>query len=162
MNEAAALPVDVDVDVEYAFDDDDVPDRDSIRDWVVATLASAGRQDVGEVSVRVVDEAEGLGLNEQYRGKASATNVLSFPADDAVVPPGEHPPLGDIVICGPVVAREAAEAGRPAADHWAHMLVHGTLHLLGYDHENDRDAAEMESLETRILASGGIADPYAA
>jgi probable rRNA maturation factor len=112
------------------------------------------------VAIRIVDADEGQALNLQYRGRDYATNVLSFPAD---LPPGVNLPLiGDLVICAPVVAREAAEQGKKPTDHWAHMTVHGTLHLLGYDHMEDAEAEAMEALETRILAGLGIADPYLA
>jgi probable rRNA maturation factor len=110
-----------------------------------------------------VDEAEGRALNKQYRNKDSATNVLSFPLADAELAklPAEVPlALGDIVICGPVVAREASEQGKDSADHWAHMLVHGALHLFGYDHQTDEQAQEMAAYEARILAVGGVENPY--
>ena len=115
-----------------------------------------------EVSVRIVDEVESRNLNRQYRDRDYATNVLSFPGGDAALPPGLPRPLGDIVICGPVVQRESAEQGKTATDHWAHMLVHGTLHLLGFDHALEPEAARMEAMEAQILASRGVGDPYAA
>lgn len=100
-------------------------------------------------------------LNRDYRQKDKATNVLSFPAGAIEGLPAEAAPLlGDIVICAEVVSDEAAEQGKSTDDHWAHMLVHGTLHLLGYDHETDDDAAEMEGLEARILTVNGLRDPY--
>jgi len=103
------------------------------------------------------------GLNRDYRGKDKPTNVLSFPAGQvAGLPDAEPVPLGDIVVCADVVSDEAATQEKAPADHWAHMLVHGTLHLLGFDHEDETDAATMEALETRILAAGGVADPYGA
>jgi probable rRNA maturation factor len=112
------------------------------------------------VSVRIVDTEEGQALNLQYRGRDYATNVLSFPVE---LPPGVNLPLiGDLVICAPVVAREAAEQGKKPADHWAHLTIHGTLHLLGYDHIDEAEAETMEALETRVLAGLGIADPYIA
>ena len=122
--------------------------------------ASAQRRKLAtELSIRIVDIAEGRALNRDYRGKDYATNVLSFPAE---LPPGVSLPLiGDLAICAPVVAREAAEQGKDPRDHWAHMTVHGVLHLLGYDHIQDNEAEAMEALETRILAGLGIADPYA-
>ena len=99
-------------------------------------------------------------MNRQYRGKDYATNVLSFPAE---LPRGVTSPLlGDLVVCAPVVAREAREQGKPPRDHYAHLTVHGVLHLLGFDHQNERDATRMETLETRVLAALGIADPYQA
>ena len=109
--------------------------------------------------MRIVDEAEGRALNARWRGRDYATNVLSFPAE---LPPGVALPLlGDLVVCAPVVAREAAEQGKPEADHWAHLVIHGTLHLLGFDHESESDAVVMEGLERELLAGLGIGDPYA-
>ena len=108
---------------------------------------------------RIVDEAEGRALNERWRGRDHATNVLSFPAE---LPPGVALPLlGDLVVCAPVVAREAAEQGKAEADHWAHLVIHGTLHLLGFDHETEAEATVMEDLERALLAGLGIGDPYA-
>lgn len=152
----------ISVDVQFASEAPGVPAAEDIESWI--TSAVSGRCDGVdiEVSVRVVDEAEGRQLNRDFRGKDDATNVLSFPSDSDVSPPGAPHPLGDIVICGPVVGREAVEQGKALADHWAHMLVHGALHLLGYDHEAERDAERMEALEKEILAAHGVADPYAA
>lgn len=114
------------------------------------------------VGIRVIDTKESADLNHNYRDKDYATNVLSFPADipDAIAAELEEIPLGDLAICAEVVEREAIEQGKPASAHWAHMVVHGTLHLHGYDHENDTEAEEMEALERRILAALGIDDPY--
>jgi probable rRNA maturation factor len=129
----------------------------SIRAWVRAALATRG-EERGEIAVRIVDEAEMRALNGRYRHKDYPTNVLAFPAD---LPAGvDVPLLGDIVVCAPVVAREALEQGKRARAHWAHLLVHGTLHLLGHDHERPRAAAAMEALETRVLAALGFPDPY--
>jgi probable rRNA maturation factor len=111
-----------------------------------------------ELCVRIVDEPEMRALNARYRGKDYATNVLAFPAE---LPPGvELPLLGDIAVCAPVVNREAEAQRKAPRAHWAHMLVHGTLHLLGHDHERARDAAAMEALEKRILAGLDFPDPY--
>ena len=142
------------VDVQIAADAAGIPASDSIRDWVQrAVNETAPGRDV-DVSVRIV--------NRDYRDKDKPTNVLAFPAGDAgFVPPGERLLLGDIVVCATVVAGEAEEQGKPLDHHWGHMLVHGTLHLLGHDHATDRDAEVMETLERRVLASLGIADPYA-
>ncbi len=114
------------------------------------------------IGIRVVDAKESADLNRDYRGKDYATNVLSFPGDipEAIVAELEEIPLGDLAICADVVEREAIEQDKPAAAHWAHMVVHGTLHLHGYDHEDDAEAEEMEALERRILAALGIDDPY--
>ncbi|HNC69405.1 MAG TPA: rRNA maturation RNase YbeY [Pseudomonadales bacterium] len=133
-----------------------IPAARSIRTWVRAALDSDHTD--AEICVRIVDEAEMRDLNARYRSRDCTTNVLSFPAE---LPPAvDVPLLGDIVVCAPVVAREAAEQHKPARAHWAHMLVHATLHLLGHDHERAREAARMEALETRILATLKFPDPY--
>jgi len=150
------------VDVQIAADAAGIPASDSIRDWVqrAVDVTEPGRD--ADVSVRIVDEQEMRALNRDYRDQDKPTNVLAFPAgDDGFAPPGETPLLGDIVVCAGVVAREAAEQGKPPGHHWSHMLVHGTLHLLGHDHVTDPQAQAMEALERRILESLGIADPYA-
>jgi probable rRNA maturation factor len=135
-----------------------VPAPASFRRWVEAALKGARRRKATEVAIRIVDAEEGQALNLQYRGRDYATNVLSFEAD---LPPGiDLPLIGDLVICAPVVAREAAEQAKKPNDHWAHLTIHGTLHLLGFDHIEDAEAEEMEALETRVLAGLGIADPY--
>ena len=135
-----------------------VPSPISFRRWVEAALAGARRRQVSELSIRIVGTREGRTLNRTYRDKDYATNVLSFPVE---LPPGVRLPLlGDLAICAPVVRREAAEQGKPAAHHWAHMTVHGVLHLLGYDHIVEADAVRMEALETRILKGLGVPDPY--
>ncbi len=147
------------VHVGYAVPRAGVPATASFRRWVEAALRGAKRRRATELSIRIVDAAEGRALNRDYRGRDYATNVLSFEAD---LPPGPKLPLiGDMVICAPVVAREAAEQGKPPRDHWAHLTVHGVLHLLGHDHIVEAEAEAMEALETRILAGLGIADPYA-
>ena len=154
----AAVPA-LSLSVGYAAPRAGVPSPASFRRWAEAALRGARRRKAAELSIRIVDTAEGRALNRDYRGKDYATNVLSFPAE---LPPGvDLPLLGDLAICAPVVAREAAEQGKRPRDHWAHMTVHGVLHLLGYDHVQDAEAEAMESLETRILAGLGIADPYA-
>lgn len=149
------------VDVQYAVDEEAVdpaiPGTADFERWVRAALA--GEREAAEVSLRVVGVEEGAELNASYRGRSGPTNVLSFPCDS---PPGMEPPLlGDVVMCAPVVAREAREQGKPGAAHWAHMTVHGILHLLGYDHETPGEADVMERREARILATLGYADPYA-
>ena len=146
----------VTVDIDNASGCDEVPDPSAMRRWVEAALAGARGE--AELAVRIVTEAESAELNGHYRHKQGPTNVLSFPADlpEAV----DIPLLGDLVICAPVVAREAHEQDKTLDAHWAHMLVHGTLHLLGYDHIDDADAAAMEALETRILAGLGFPNPY--
>lgn len=145
--------------VGYAVPRAGIPSPASFRRWVEAALRGAKRRKATELSIRIVGADEGRTLNRDYRGKDYATNVLSFEAE---LPPDLKLPLvGDMVVCAPVVAREAAEQGKHARDHWAHLTVHGTLHLLGYDHVVAAEAETMEALETRILAGLGIADPYA-
>ena len=134
----------------------DVPSKHAFRHWVKAALA--GRCSEAEIAIRIVGDAEGAQLNYVYRRKQGATNVLSFPAD---LPAGVPVPmLGDLVICAPVVAREVREQGKSVNDHWAHLVVHGCLHLLGFDHESMVDAETMESLEREILGRLGFGDPY--
>ena len=150
---------DVVVHLGYAAPRRGVPAGASFRRWVAAALLGAGRRRATELSIRIVGAREGRTLNRTYRGKDDATNVLSFPAE---LPPGiELPLIGDLVLCAPVVAREAAEQGKAPRDHYAHLTVHGVLHLLGHDHLEAEQAARMEALEIRILAGLGIADPYA-
>jgi probable rRNA maturation factor len=152
------------VDVQFACEDAGVPEAHEIRGWVELAAQRSGRLADGEsdVAVRIVGAAEIQTLNQQYRNKDAATNVLSFPAGAIQgLPEGESHALGDIVICASVVRDEAVRQAKPLADHWAHMLVHGALHLLGFDHGGDEDAAQMESLEVAILESRGIANPYA-
>lgn len=154
----------VTVDIQVAGSVANVPDRAAIRSWIEAAVMEAAGQQTYDVSVRIVDEDEGRALNKQFRDKDYATNVLSFPSDDSVqhLPPELQGALGDIVICGPVVEREAGEQGKDVAHHWAHMLIHGVLHLLGHDHEIDADARDMEAVEARILGRRGVTDPYIA
>jgi probable rRNA maturation factor len=149
----------LEVDVQYAAEDAaGLPAPRAIETWVAAALA--GRAAGAQLTVRIVAEAEGRELNERYRGCAGPTNVLSFPFEN---PDLLQPPLlGDVVLCAPVVRREAAAQGKMPEAHWAHLVVHGVLHLLGYDHEEEVEAAAMEGLETRILATLGFPDPYAA
>ncbi|MGH8145651.1 MAG: rRNA maturation RNase YbeY [Rhodanobacteraceae bacterium] len=142
----------------YALPRRGIPSAASFHQWVASALASARYRKPAELSIRIVGARGGRALNREYRGKDYATNVLSFPIE---LPRGIISPLlGDLVICAPVVTREAREQGKLPRNHYAHLTVHGVLHLLGYDHMNDADAARMEKLETRILATLGIADPY--
>jgi probable rRNA maturation factor len=146
------------VHISYGVARKGLPSALSFRRWVDAALAGAKRRKPAELAIRIVGTREGRTLNRDYRGKDYATNVLSFPVE---LPPGVTLPLiGDLAICAPVVAREAAEQDKLANHHWAHMTVHGVLHLLGYDHMEEAEAEAMEALETRILAKLGIADPY--
>lgn len=115
----------------------------------------------GELTVRIVDEPESAELNRRFRGRSGATNVLAFPAGDMPAVGPEPVPLGDIVVCAPIVAREAQQQKKPLAAHWAHMLIHGSLHLQAYDHMTDIEAERMEARERELLAELGISDPYA-
>ncbi|MDH4039742.1 MAG: rRNA maturation RNase YbeY [Gammaproteobacteria bacterium] len=137
-----------------------VPDEEDLRSWIAAALASQPARGDTEISLRLVDAQEMAGLNRDYRGKSGPTNVLSFPAD--LPAELELPLLGDIVICAPVVREEALAQHKTLAAHWAHMAVHGTLHLLGYDHIEDDEAIAMEALETAILADLHYPCPYQA
>ena len=148
----------VELHLAYAVPRRGIPAAASFRRWAEAALAGARHRKPAEISIRIVTAREGRLLNQQYRDRDYATNVLSFPVE---LPRGvKSPLLGDIVICAPVVAREAREQGKSGRDHYAHLTVHGVLHLLGFDHQNGKDAAKMEALETRVLAGLGIGDPY--
>lgn len=153
-------PVHLDVSVTYAVPRHGVPSAVSFRKWVAAALK--GRIREADLAIRIVDGKEGRSLNRHFRGKDYATNVLSFPAELPKGLPKELklPLLGDLVICAPVVAREAREQHKPLVAHYAHLTVHGALHLLGWDHDNEADAVCMEQLEREILAGMGIEDPY--
>ena len=146
----------ISIDIQMACPSEEAPGEDSMQRWVGAALRD--ERETAELSVRIVDEQESAALNQQYRGKAGSTNILSFPFDAVI--PEPLPILGDLVICAPVVAREAAEQNKSLEAHWAHMCVHGVLHLLGYDHVGDRDAEVMETLETDILLGLGYPAPY--
>jgi len=136
--------------VQYAAAGEGIPTRAQVRRWVAAAL-----EQNAEITVRFVDEAEGRELNRDYRQKDYATNVLSFVYE-------VEPVQGDLVICVPVVAREAQEQGKTLEAHYAHLVVHGALHLQGYDHENDADAEVMEARESAIVTKLGYPDPYPA
>ena len=133
-----------------------VPDVAVLRRWVSATLQQA-YSDL-EQTIRIVDEDESQALNKAYRSKDRPTNVLSFPAEASEYI--DYDNLGDLVICAPIIEREARQQGKSVAAHWAHMVVHGMLHLQGYDHLDDEQAAKMESLEIEILATLGHTNPY--
>jgi probable rRNA maturation factor len=149
--------VNLQVDIQHASTES-APDEEDIRSWISAALRACEQTADAEVSVRVVDSPEMAELNGRYRDKAGDTNVLSFPSD--LPPELELPLLGDIIICAPVVVREAAEQNKTPQAHWAHMTVHGTLHLLGYDHIEDHEAEIMEALESNILGNLGYPCPY--
>ena len=155
-------PINLDVSVGYAVPRAGLPAAVSFRKWVAAALD--GRIRDADLAIRIVGTKEGRALNRHYRGKDYATNVLSFPADVAEgvkMPKGvKMPLLGDLVLCAPVIAREARDQKKPLIAHYAHLTVHGALHLLGWDHDDDTDADCMEQLEREILAGIGVADPY--
>jgi len=158
-------------EIQYGCREYYIPEPSLIREWArlayseivegsAAEITGAGTDGPVELTIRIVDEEEGAVLNKRYRKKDGATNVLSFPFDGPNASPQSI--LGDIVICAPVVAREAQVAGALAQDHWAHLVVHGILHLCGFDHKTHRQAEIMESLEVSILAKLGFHDPYEA
>jgi len=138
------------------------PARGHMNRWAAAALGRRG--DGREIAVRVVGKSESRALNRQWRGKDKPTNVLSFPAPEQArrrLPREAFLPLGDLVICADVVRREAQRDGKPLAAHWAHMVVHGTLHLAGYDHETgERERMRMERREIAVLKGFGIGNPY--
>jgi probable rRNA maturation factor len=151
------------IEVQRATDEGSTPDDAFVVAWITRAIGAAGEAAVSEVSVRIVDADEIQALNRDYRDKDWPTNVLSFPAGDVAGLPDDEPaPLGDIVVCASVVRDESAAQGKAILDHWAHMLVHGALHLLGHDHESEAEAEAMETLEARILEAHGISDPYKA
>jgi probable rRNA maturation factor len=144
------------LDVQVACEGVDLPSEIDFRRWAKAALAGAAVDAAAEITLRIVDEAEGAALNQRYRKKAGPTNVLAFPYDVET----EQDLHGDLVMCAPVVQREAREQGKTAAAHWAHMCVHGILHLCGYDHATQDEADVMEGLETSILVGLGFPRPY--
>lgn len=146
----------IDLTLQVATAQPGLPDRSQVENWARAALQS---RTSAELTVRLVGLEESAALNERYRGRQGATNVLSFPAE---LPPEleDLPLLGDIVICAPLVEEEAEAQGKDPVAHWAHLVVHGVLHLLGYDHVDEDDAERMESLETRLLRELGFPDPY--
>lgn len=150
----------VQIDVQYVCESSaDLPTEEDFQRWADIALCD---DDDAEVTIRIVDEDESRELNHQYRGKNKPTNVLSFPMElpEELAGEMEDGLLGDLVICAPVVAREAAEQNKPLPHHWAHMVIHGMLHLQGYDHIEDDEAEEMESLEIKLLQQLGIENPY--
>lgn len=151
------------IDCQNASSAANLPSEDQLALWVNhvlqhPALADDSSLENAELSIRIVDKEESQTLNRDYRQQDKPTNVLSFPADlpDVI----DIPLLGDLVICAPVVEQEAREQAKTGDAHWAHIVVHGVLHLLGYDHIDDNDAAIMETMETEILATLGIACPY--
>ncbi|NAW69673.1 rRNA maturation RNase YbeY [Vibrio sp. V27_P1S3P104] len=149
----------IELDLQIAVENEqNLPSFEDFSNWLTAAITPFQHQ--AEVTIRIVDQAESHQLNLDYRGKDKPTNVLSFPFE--APPEVELDLLGDLVICQPVVEQEAIEQEKPLMAHWAHMVVHGSLHLLGYDHIDDQDADEMEALETEIMQKMGFNDPYLA
>lgn len=155
------------VDIQVALDEDSniaIPDNEQIQYWASKAVShtSKGVKDKAQMTVRIVNEEEITHLNSEYRHKYNETNVLSFPfISPPGIPENEVPDsLGDIVVCAAVVKREAEEQNKVETEHWAHMIVHGTLHLLGYDHQEEQAANEMEALEVDIMKELGFANPY--
>lgn len=147
-------------EIQRAITSGDIPGDEQFQRWIRAVPGTKTQK--FELTIRIVDEPEAQRFNREYRGRDYPTNVLSFPAE---LPEGlpedvRQSQLGDLLICAPVVASEALELQRPASDHWAHLTIHGILHLLGYDHELTAAAVVMESLETKILRDLGVSDPY--
>jgi probable rRNA maturation factor len=151
------MPIEIDFE---NVSNTDTPNEQECLVWVKSALA--GRKDQATVSIRIVDSAESQQLNRDYRGKDKPTNVLSFPFDAPQGVPEEafDYMLGDLVVCAPIVIEEAHAQNKEIGHHWSHLLIHGTLHLLGYDHIKDEEAETMEQLERDILATLGVPDPY--
>jgi probable rRNA maturation factor len=155
--------------VQYAVPRAGLPGAARLQTWAQAAYevhhaahARGRRRPVPpvQVSLRIVGAAESRKLNRDWRDEDHATNVLSFPAGETLELAGEVPSLGDLAICAPVVKREAKQQAKPLDAHWAHLMIHGVLHLLGYDHQDERDAQVMEACEVAIMQSFGFADPY--
>ncbi|AQS39456.1 putative rRNA maturation factor YbeY [Shewanella psychrophila] len=148
--------LELDLDLQIAIDNESLPSQEDFELWVRYALREIMTQ--AELTIRIVDEAESQELNSTYRGKNKPTNVLSFPFE--APPEIDIPLLGDLIICAPVVELEAKQQNKSLQAHWAHMVVHGCLHLLGYDHIHDAEAEEMESLETQLVEKLGFNNPY--
>jgi len=150
------------IDIDNQSTSSHCPEIDSCARWIEQSLKTLGRNSAYDLCLRFVDAEESAALNLQYRNKQGATNVLSFPseaADDIIEQIGYYP-LGDIVICPNIVETEAREQGKQLMDHWAHLVIHGLLHLCGLDHQEEAQAEAMENLEIEILKTLGIANPY--
>jgi len=151
------------VEIQLATDEADLPPQAEVARWVRAAAGAGyqGAPGLGSITVRFVGRAEIAALNRTYRGQTGATNVLAFPGSAPAVPLPDHErEVGDVVICLPLSDQEAADRNTPATAHLAHLVVHGTLHLLGFEHDDERSAEQMESLETRVLQQLGFSDPY--
>ncbi len=144
------------IDLQLVTESKDIPSEMLFQRWMDIVLTDSGVD--SEVLIRIVDEDEMIQLNQQYRNKQGTTNILSFPFD--VAEDVDNILLGDLVVCAPVVEQESQEQGKLLEHHWAHMIIHGLLHLLGYDHINDDEADEMESLEIKFLTAINISNPY--
>tara|TARA_B100000446_G_scaffold159705_1_gene158162 strand:+ start:885 stop:1358 length:474 start_codon:yes stop_codon:yes gene_type:complete len=151
--------IELQLDVQLAVEvENNLPTEEQMSKWATAALLKRTEHEEPELTIRIVDEAESQELNHEYRGKDKPTNVLSFPFEAPAHVP--IPLLGDLIICKQVVEREATEQDKTLTAHWAHMIVHGCLHLLGYDHIEDDEAEEMESIERVVMAELGFEDPY--
>lgn len=146
------------LDIQSIFASDGQPGREQFQLWVDSALEDVS--DDAEIVIRIVDEQESAALNEQYRNKPGPTNILSFPFEAPDIAGIELNLLGDLVICAPVLEKEAREQHKNLADHWAHIVVHGIFHLLGYDHIGDDDADMMERKEIAVLDKLNISNPY--
>ncbi len=144
------------LEIQIASKEKHLPSEGALRQWAQIALEQDGA-DAGVV-IRIVDEEESRRLNDKYRDRDKPTNVLSFPFEAPPGVPVNH--IGDLVVCAPLVSAQAIAQGKPLEHHWAHMIVHGILHLRGYDHMTEEDAERMESLERNLLQSMGIPDPY--
>ncbi len=144
-------------DIQLADNSFETPNVEKMCEWVAEVFCLAKRRPQ-ELTIRIVGDEEMTVLNRRYRGHDSPTNVLSFPLEEILNVDTDA--LGDVVICGPVVNREAVSQNKPVVSHWAHIIIHGVLHLLGYDHQSQSDALTMEALESSILREFGFADPY--
>lgn len=148
----------IDLDLQIACDEKHLPNEEAFIQWIALALEEDYTDELAEITIRIVESSESQALNLEYRGKDKPTNVLSFPFE---APPGVPINLlGDLVICKEVMEREASEQNKEVAHHWAHLCIHGCLHLLGYDHIEDDEAQIMESLEIKLLDRLGIANPY--
>tara|TARA_B100001059_G_C17795049_1_gene562523 strand:- start:572 stop:1045 length:474 start_codon:yes stop_codon:yes gene_type:complete len=151
--------IELQLDVQLAVEvENNLPTEEQMSKWATAALLKRTEHEEPELTIRIVDEAESQELNHEYRGKDKPTNVLSFPFEAPAHVP--IPLLGDLIICKQVVEREATEQDKTLTAHWAHMIVHGCLHLLGYDHIEDDEAEEMEGIERVVMAELGFEDPY--
>lgn len=146
----------IDIEVQYATESRSLPDTKKIKNWVKSSLNNEVKR--AEITIRIVDEDEGARLNEKWRSVSGPTNVLSFPYNEDIK--NLETVQGDVILCAPVIFREAKQQDKPVDAHWAHMVIHGTLHLQGYDHIQEDDANKMESLETDILNKLHFPDPY--